>query len=62
MAPMHRPYIVGGGYVDLRVHVDVVKKKEIFEAWLTNAAKAIGIIAQGVKLQYLTKIRSATTA
>uniref|UniRef100_A0AAV1UF22 Polyprotein n=1 Tax=Peronospora matthiolae TaxID=2874970 RepID=A0AAV1UF22_9STRA len=42
-------------------HVEVVKL-EITEAWLINAAKALGIIAQGEKLQHHTKIRSATRA
>lgn len=47
----------------LLAHVQVVKpENEITEAWLTNDAKALGIIAQGVELQHQTKIRTATRA
>ena len=47
----------------LLAHVQVVKAEdEITETWLINDAKALGIIAQGVELQYQTKILSATRA
>uniref|UniRef100_A0AAV1TM32 CCHC-type domain-containing protein n=1 Tax=Peronospora matthiolae TaxID=2874970 RepID=A0AAV1TM32_9STRA len=46
----------------LLLHVQVTKKeKEMTDAWLSNDAKALGIIAQGIKFQHQTKIRWATT-
>ncbi|KAJ8564192.1 hypothetical protein ON010_g7153 [Phytophthora cinnamomi] len=47
----------------LLADVEVVKaENEITEAWLTNDAKALGIIAHGAEIQHQTKIRSATRA
>ncbi|GMF33539.1 unnamed protein product [Phytophthora fragariaefolia] len=47
----------------LLAHVQVVKREnEMTEAWRVNAAKALGVIAQGVEIQHPTKIRSATRA
>ncbi|ETK84679.1 hypothetical protein F441_10893 [Phytophthora nicotianae CJ01A1] len=43
--------------------VKVVKpENEITETWFVHVAKALGIIAQGVKLQHQTKIWNTTRA
>ncbi|CAI5726223.1 unnamed protein product [Peronospora farinosa] len=47
----------------LLAQIQMVKPEaEMTEAWVINDMKSLGLIAQGIAVEYFTKIRSATTA